>query len=97
VRLGSYTLSDATVKSGDRKVGADEVAMLAEKILAMIGEKPLYYAQVIDAFPDAPLQAITRAFGRLHVEEKLWQDPDGRMCVRGSKFAAKPPGQGGVR
>ena len=23
--------------------------------------------------------------------EKLWQDPRGRMCVRGSEFAAKPP------
>ena len=28
---------------------------------------------------------------RLHAEEKLWQDPRGRMCVRGSPFAAKPP------
>ena len=29
--------------------------------------------------------------GHLHATEKLWQDPRGRMCVRGSKFAAKPP------
>jgi 2,5-furandicarboxylate decarboxylase 1 len=29
----------------------------------------------------------------LHVTEKLWQDPRGRLCVRGSAFAAKPPGK----
>ena len=31
------------------------------------------------------------ALGHLHATEKLWQDPRGRMCVRGSDFAAKPP------
>jgi 2,5-furandicarboxylate decarboxylase 1 len=31
--------------------------------------------------------------GRLHAEEKLWQDARGRMCLRGSAFAAKPPAQ----
>ena len=97
VKLGSYKLADSAVKSGDRKPEDEEIARIAGKIVELIGEKPLYYAEVIDAFPDAPLQAITRAFGKLHVDEKLWQDPDGRMCLRGSKFAAKPPGQGGVR
>ena len=97
VKLGSYKLPEAAVQSGDRKPATDEISVLGAKIAAMIGEKPLYYAEVIDAFPDAPLQAITRAFGKLHGEEKLWQDPDGRMCLRGSKFAAKPPGQGGTR
>jgi 2,5-furandicarboxylate decarboxylase 1 len=97
VKLGNYKLDDAAVRSGGRKPTADEVAQLAAKILALIEAKPLYYAELIDAFPDVPLQAITRACGELHVESKLWQDPDGRICVRGSKFAAKPPGQGGVR
>jgi len=92
VKIGSYKLDAAAVEAGERKPALDEIGVLAERILKMIGEKPLYYAQVIDAFPDAPLQAITRAFGKLHVEEKLWQDPEGRMCVRGSKFAAKAPG-----
>jgi 2,5-furandicarboxylate decarboxylase 1 len=27
----------------------------------------------------------------LHAAEKLWQDSRGRLCVRGSEFAAKPP------
>ena len=29
--------------------------------------------------------------GHLHQTERLWQDERGKMCVRGSKFAAKPP------
>jgi len=94
IKLGNYKLEERAVRSGGRRPQPNEVAELAERILAMIGEKPLYYAQVIDAFPDVPLQAITRAFGKLHADEKLWQDSEGRMCVRGSKFAAKPPGAG---
>ena len=31
------------------------------------------------------------ALGHLHETEKLWQDPRGKMCVRGSKFAAVLP------
>ena len=34
---------------------------------------------------------VARALGKLHGDEKLWQDPRGRLCVRGSAFAAKPP------
>jgi 2,5-furandicarboxylate decarboxylase 1 len=34
---------------------------------------------------------VARALGYLHQTERLWQDPRGRMCVRGSKFAAMPP------
>ena len=77
-----------------RKPQAGEVEELAALILELIGPKPLYYAEVIDAFPGYPLQSITRAFGTLHVDEKLWQDPKGKMCVRGSKFAAVLPQRG---
>jgi 2,5-furandicarboxylate decarboxylase 1 len=34
---------------------------------------------------------VARALGHLHETEKLWQDPRGKMCVRGSKFAAVLP------
>ena len=37
--------------------------------------------------------AVARAIGHLHPTERLWQDPRGRMCLRGSRFAAKPPGK----
>ncbi|MCX7199354.1 MAG: UbiD family decarboxylase [Proteobacteria bacterium] len=92
VKLGSYKLDESAVRAADRKPRAGEVEELAARILDLIGPKPLYYAEVIDAFPGYPLQSITRAFGKLHVDEKLWQDPEGRMCVRGSVFAAKVPG-----
>ena len=36
-------------------------------------------------------RTVARAIGHLHAAEKLWQDSRGRMCVRGSEFAAKPP------
>jgi 2,5-furandicarboxylate decarboxylase 1 len=35
---------------------------------------------------------VAQALGHLHATEKLWQDARGRMCVRGSEFAAKPKG-----
>ena len=46
---------------------------------------------VVRPYGWAMWEAITRAFGKLHVDEILWQDPEGRMCVRGSKFAAVVP------
>ena len=92
VKLNAYQLGDQAVKVGDRKPTAAEIDRLAESIRKMIDEKPRYYAEVIDAFSaEYPQQAITRAFGKLHVDEVLWQDPEGRMCIRGSKFAAVPP------
>jgi 2,5-furandicarboxylate decarboxylase 1 len=93
-KYGSYKLDEKAVKTGDRKPTDAEITALAARILELIDKKPLYYAEVIEAFPEVPLQAITRAFGKLHVDEKLWQDPEGRMCVRGSKFAAVVPVQG---
>ena len=96
-RLESYRLDERAVRAGDRKPTDAEVAELAARILELIADKPFYAAQVIEAFPDSPQQAITRAFGKLHADEKLWQDPEGRMCVRGSKFAATPPGTSDVR
>ncbi|HEX2826249.1 MAG TPA: UbiD family decarboxylase [Burkholderiales bacterium] len=90
-KYGNYKLDPQAVKAGERKPADKEVAEVAAKILAMIDKAPMYYAEVIEAFPGVPLQAITRAFGKLHVDEKLWQDPEGRMCVRGSKFAAVVP------
>ena len=93
-KYGSYKLDEKAVRAGDRKPTEKEVAELAARILELIAEKPLYYAEVIDAFSDAPQQAITRAFGKLHADEKLWQDPQGRMCVRGSRFAAVLPARG---
>ena len=55
------------------------------------GKIPRYYQEIAQHFGDYEFQTIARALGRLHTEEKLWQDARGRMCLRGSPHAAKPP------
>src|ERR1700716_3328034 len=68
-----------------------EMAALAKDILQAIDKEPLYYTDIAERFAAYDFRTIARALGHLHESEKLWQDPRGRMCVRGSKFAAKPP------
>jgi 2,5-furandicarboxylate decarboxylase 1 len=79
--------SDASGQTGDNK----SIPILAKDILAAIDEKPLYYTDIAERFAAYNFQSVARALGELHRTEKLWQDPKGRMCVRGSKFAAVPP------
>ena len=57
----------------------------------MIEKTPLYYSEVAEKFSNYPFVVVARALGKLHEDEKLWQDPRGRLCVRDSPFAAKPP------
>jgi len=71
--------------------GPDEVKTLAQKIAQAIEKEPLYYTDIAERFSTYDFRTIARALGELHAAEKLWQDPRGRMCLRGSKFAAKPP------
>ena len=68
-----------------------EIAALADKIADMIGAEPVYYQAIAEAFSDYAFPVVARALGHLHATERLWQDPRGRMCLRGSDFAAKPP------
>src|SRR5437773_744378 len=79
--------SDGAGLAGDES----EVAALAEKILQTIAKEPLYYTDIAERFSAYDFRTVARALGYLHASEKLWQDPRGRMCVRGSQFAAKPP------
>jgi len=67
------------------------IAALADDILEAIGKAPLYYTEVAEKFSQHAFVAVARALGKLHEDEKLWQDPRGRLCVRGSVHAAKPP------
>ena len=69
---------------------AHAVKALADKILAAIDKEPLYYTDIAERFASYNFRTIAQALGHLHTTEKLWQDARGRMCVRGSKFAAKP-------
>jgi len=74
------------------KIGDDAaVVALAEKILALIAKEPVYYTDIGEHFHDYAFGTVARAIGHLHKTERLWQDERGKMCVRGSKFAAKLP------
>jgi len=68
---------------------ADVETVLKVKILALIEESPLYYTEIDKKLPEYDFVAIAHAFGQLHQEGKLWKDPVGRICIRGSTFDAK--------
>ena len=88
---------DDYVKGKKDKAGeaGDEAAVkaLAEKILKAIDTEPLYYTDIAERFASYDFRTVARALGHLHATEKLWQDARGRMCVRGSKFAANAAGE----
>jgi 2,5-furandicarboxylate decarboxylase 1 len=88
-RIADYATGKADAPG--RAAAKAEVPPLAEKILALIAEAPLYYTDIAERFASHDFQAVARALGHLHQTERLWQDEKGRMCVRGSRFAAKPP------
>ena len=71
-----------------------KVEALAQQVLAMIEVEPRYYQDIAAHFAEYDFQTVARALGHLHTTEKLWQDPKGKMCVRGSKFAAVLPQRG---
>ena len=90
-KIGDYVKGkkDDIAKVGDERA----VAALADEILKAIAVKPAYYTEIAERFAKHDFQTVARALGHLHTTERLWQDPEGRMCERGSKFAAKPPGK----
>jgi len=70
---------------------ADTVNTIAAAITAIISLTPKYYSEIAERFADHDFQTIARALGQLHENNILWQDPRGRLCLRDSEFAAKPP------
>jgi 2,5-furandicarboxylate decarboxylase 1 len=79
--------ADAVGQGGDNIT----VRNLAVEILAVIDKEPLYYTDIAERFASHNFVTVARTLGYLHQTERLWQDPRGRICVRGSKFAAVPP------
>jgi UbiD family decarboxylase len=78
---------DSAGKTGDDGT----IDSLAEEIIRAIDNSPLYYTEIAERFSSYNFNTIARALGQLHKTERLWQDPKGRMCRRGSQFAAQPP------
>src|SRR5215470_4259834 len=90
-KIGDYAKGKADRQP--QTAGHDEplVARLAAEIVRAIETMPKYYQEVAEQFGGYEFNAVARAIGRLHAEGKLWQDPRGRLCLRQSAFAAKPP------
>ncbi len=74
--------------------GDAAVTELAAKIVAVIEKTPKYYSELAEQFAEYDFQTVARTLGKLHEDGTLWQDPRGRMCLRNSAFAAKPPVKG---
>ncbi|MGZ8155145.1 MAG: UbiD family decarboxylase [Burkholderiales bacterium] len=91
-KIADYLAGKADGAKG--RVASDErtIASIAGEILSLIGATPLYYSEVAEKLGQHAFPLVARALGRLHADEKLWQDARGRLCVRGSPHAAKPPG-----
>ncbi|MEK7835919.1 MAG: UbiD family decarboxylase, partial [Pseudomonadota bacterium] len=90
-KIGDYVAGKADKTPATVNASAGQIDDLAQKIHALIETEPRYYSGIAEQFSDYDFQSIARALGKLHTDEKLWQDPRGRMCIRGSAFAAKPP------
>jgi 2,5-furandicarboxylate decarboxylase 1 len=90
-KIGEYVKGKADPLP--KTIAGDEqaVAALAARIYALIETAPKYYTEIAEQFREFDFQTVARALGKLHTDEKLWQDARGRMCIRGSAFAAKPP------
>jgi 2,5-furandicarboxylate decarboxylase 1 len=75
-------------ETGRQEIDIDD---LAARIKALLAKEPVYVAALAEQFEQEGFKALTRALGKLHEAGNLWQDPQGRLCLAGSAFAAKPP------
>jgi 2,5-furandicarboxylate decarboxylase 1 len=90
-KIADYVAGKSDAAPAQGSATPERVASLAEAIYRSIEAEPRYYQDIAAHFVDYDFKTVARALGKLHAEEKLWQDPRGRMCIRGSAFAAKPP------
>jgi UbiD family decarboxylase len=90
-KIEDYVSGKADKPSEGHHNDEKTVAELAAKIYKLIEAEPRYYQEIADHFGSYDFQIVARALGRLHAEEKLWQDPRGRACIRASRFSAKAP------
>jgi 2,5-furandicarboxylate decarboxylase 1 len=90
-KISDYVAGKSDGPHGRIPRDEERVALIAREILALIEKTPLYYSEVAEQCAGHAFPLVARALGKLHADEKLWQDARGRLCVRGSVYAAKPP------
>jgi 2,5-furandicarboxylate decarboxylase 1 len=93
-RIADYLAGRADTAPARGDPTPDRISELSARILTLIAAEPMYYQDIAARFSEYDFQTVARALGELHAEQKLWQDARGRLCVRGSSFAAKPPSAG---
>tara|TARA_Y100001936_G_scaffold253616_1_gene319421 strand:+ start:2639 stop:4288 length:1650 start_codon:yes stop_codon:yes gene_type:complete len=79
---------DATVDASDET----DIAALAAEIRSVVDDAPTYHSDLIKQFWSAGAMNVNRAIGQLHETGDLWQDEEGRICLKDSPSAAVPPG-----
>ena len=84
-------LGDGPAKAPTARVTDDAVTVLAQEVKDVLAVEPLYFADLAERFADRGFQTLSRALGRLHERDELWQDKVGHFCLAGSEFAAEPP------
>ena len=87
-KIADYCAGKSDPEPAGRPDGNGE---LADKIVALIEIAPAYYSEIAEKFSEYNFATVAKTFGELHAQGKLWQDSRGRMCLKGSKFAAKLP------
>ena len=89
VRIEDY-VGAASGAAAEPQITID-AADLGARIMADIETAPAYFAELAERYAAHGFQAVARALGELHAADVLWQDFEGRHCLKGSKFAAVPP------
>ena len=87
--LANFTGKSDTTAKAERP--ALNIANLSERIKSLLANKPLYFAALAEHFEQEGFKVLSRTLGGLHEAGDLWQDPQGRLCLAGSRFAAEPP------
>src|SRR6202035_2285472 len=88
-KIGDYVKGRADREAD--KAAPEIIGKLAGETAAVLEKTPLYFTDVAERFSAYEFNAVARAIGLLHEQERLWQDPKGRLCLRNSAFAAKLP------
>ncbi len=70
------------------EVTEEAIAALAAEIRQTLAAEPIYFFDLSEKFAARGFPALARAIGQLHENDELWQDKLGRLCLKGSEFAA---------
>ena len=60
---------------------AAEVGRVAEAMTAMVREKPVFFIDLVRAFPDTPYRTILLAWGEVRERHRLARDEEGHYLL----------------